>query len=89
MKNVVEHVGNVYSRNEIGGIKLLTDKNNQWNYVELKMSESKEGRGILANISQNALTNYKLFNSNNNIISWWSEFRAKNNFQDQILREFK
>jgi len=44
LKNV-EHVGNIYRLNEIGDI----------NIIELKMSESKKGRGKLANFSQKLL----------------------------------
>ena len=81
----VDHVGNVYGGNEVGDIKLLTGGGTQWNYIELKMSESKKGKGTLANISQDALTNSNLFNSNNTMS--WSGFRGNNNFEDQILSE--
>ncbi len=80
-----EHIGNIYGSYEIGDIKLLIDGMPVWTYIELKMSESKKGKGTLANISQNALTSSNLF-KHKNILSW-SEFREKNNFSNIILNK--
>lgn len=80
-----EHVGNTYGEVEIGDVKFLVKDNSDWIYIELKMSESKKGKGTLANISQDALTTSKLF-SNKDILSW-SQFRNNNNFSQLILGE--
>jgi len=80
-----EHIGNIYGGYEIGDIKLLIDGMPDWTYIELKMSESKKGKGTLANISQNALSTSNLFKLKN-ILSW-SEFREKNNFSNIILNK--
>ncbi len=61
----VEHIGNTYSNNEIGDIKIRLKRSTEWIYIELKMSPSRTGRGTVANISQNALTNSNLFEGNN------------------------
>ena len=75
-----EHIGNTYGAGEIGDIKILTD---DWIYIELKMSESKKGKGTLANISQNALTVSNLFRKED--IMSWSEFRDHFNFPKRVL----
>ena len=80
-----EHIGNIYSGYEIGDIKLLIDGMHDWTYIELKMSESKKGKGTLANISQNALTTSNLFKPKN-ILSW-SEFRENSNFVNIVLNK--
>ena len=80
-----EHIGNTYSGGEIGDIKILTENNKNWIYIELKMSESKKGKGTLANISQDALTNSNLFKSRD--IYSWSKFRRVNDFDKLILDE--
>jgi len=82
-----EHIGNTYGAGEIGDIKILTD---DWIYIELKMSESKKGKGTLANISQNALTSSNLFKKED--IMSWSEYRNHLNFPKRIidiLNEYK
>jgi hypothetical protein len=78
----VEHIGNTYSNNEIGDIKIRSSNSTEWIYIELKMSQSRTGRGTVANISQNALTNSNLFEGNN--ITGWSDFREENAFRDRI-----
>ena len=80
-----EHIGNIYGSYEIGDIKLLVEEMPDWMYIELKMSESKRGKGTLANISQNALTTSNLFKSKN-ILSW-SEFRENNSFSTDVLNK--
>ena len=50
----------------------------------MKASESKEGKRTLANISQNAITEYNLIRGEN-ILSW-SAFRNLNNFEKQVER---
>jgi len=78
-----EHVGNTYSEGEIGDVKILTESSKNWVYIELKMSESKKGKGTLANISQDALTTSNLFKSKQ--IQSWSKFRNNNGFGKIIL----
>ncbi|MEJ2250877.1 MAG: hypothetical protein P8Y70_13140 [Candidatus Lokiarchaeota archaeon] len=80
-----EHIGNIYGKKEIGDIKLKNKNSNELWYLELKMSETKSGKGTLANISQNALTTSNLF-IGNNILSWY-EFRKKHNFRGEILED--
>lgn len=75
-----EHIGNTYGAGEIGDIKILiTD----WKYIELKMSESKKGKGTLANISQNALTLLNLFEDKN--MMSWSQYREYQGFPSKVL----
>jgi len=78
-----EHIGNIYGKGEIGDIKILTEKNTKWLYIELKMSETPKGKGTLANISQDALTTSKLF-SGSKIISW-NNFRKKKKFDQKVI----
>ncbi len=80
-----EHIGNIYGRGEIGDIKILTEKNTNWLYIELKMSETPRGKGTLANISQDALTTSKLF-SGSEILSW-NNFRKIKNFDQKVIDE--
>ncbi len=80
-----KHIGNIYSGNEIGDIKILARDSQNYFYVELKMSESKAGKGTLANISQDALSKTHLFLLEN-ILSW-SEFRKRNRYSETILNE--
>lgn len=65
------HLGNDYST--IGDVSFIADGREI--IIEAKMSDTKSGRGTLANISQNALTENKLFNGN---VDSWSEFRNEN-----------
>lgn len=80
-----EHIGNIYGKVEIGDIKILTEKNTNWLYIELKMSETPKGKGTLANISQDALTTSKLF-SGSNVLSW-NNFRKKKYFDQKVINE--
>ena len=80
-----EHIGNIYSKSEIGDIKIVTEENTDWQYIELKMSETPKGRGTLANISQDALTNSNLF-SGSKVLSW-SNFRDNQNFDQKVINE--
>lgn len=68
-----QHLGDSYDT--IGDIKIkLPD--NQVVFIETKMSDTKEGKGTKANISQDALTENGLFKGK---IKSWSEFRSDNN----------
>ena len=80
-----EHIGNIYGGNEIGDIKIQTEINPNWIYLELKMSESAKSKGTLANISQNALTTSNLFLEGKNLS--WSKFRDKNDFSRFVIDE--
>ncbi len=66
-----KHLGNDYAT--IGDVSFIA--NGHEVIIEAKMSDTKSGRGTLANISQNALTENKLFEGN---INSWSEFRNEN-----------
>ena len=70
-----EHNGNSYK--EPGDITLYQN-NGEKIFLELKKIQN--GRGTLANITQDAFTKYKVFNG----ISW-SNFRKNTGFQDKIL----
>lgn len=80
-----EHIGNLYSSREVGDIKLKLANVEDNIYLELKMSESKTGKGTLANISQDTLTSSQLFSSSQTLS--WSQFREQNNFRPRILEE--
>lgn len=80
-----KHIGNLYGKGEIGDIRILTNENPNWIYIELKMSESPKGKGTLANISQNALTTSNLFIGNN--VFSWNTFRKRNNFNQKVIHE--
>lgn len=87
----VEHIGNKYSGLR-GDIKIYK-KDGSVEYIELKASETEFGKGTLANISQNAITEYSLVNSKRRkkILSW-SEFRKWRNFRDfveKLLDEYE
>ncbi len=78
-----EWIGNKYNSG-IGDIK-IKKSNDEIEFIELKTSETPKGRGTLANISQNAITIYKLVGSRKNKILSWSEFRNKNKFSDKVI----
>lgn len=65
-----KHLGNNYTT--IGDVSFISD--GQEVVIEVKMSDTKSGRGTLANISQNALTENSLFDAG---ADSWSEFRDK------------
>lgn len=65
-----KHLGNDYST--IGDISFVSDGREA--LIEVKMSDKKTGLGTKANISQNALTENKLFG---NSVESWSDFRNK------------
>ena len=81
----VEHIGNIYGKGEIGDIKILTENDPRWLYIELKMSETPRGKGTLANISQDALTNSKLFFGDN--LFSWNNFRNNKHFDHKVIDE--
>lgn len=66
-----KHLGNDYAT--IGDISFIAGGHEV--IIEVKMSDTKSGRGTQANISQNALTENKLFKSQTDS---WSEFRNEN-----------
>lgn len=69
------HIGNTYENR--GDIKLMLPAKVE-KYLELKFVDS--GKGTLANISQDALTNLGIFD----VISW-SDFRERNNHRKTII----
>lgn len=83
-KNIkeAEWIGNEY--NSGGDIK-IKKSDDGIEFIELKTSETSKGRGTLANISQNAITIYKLIESEDNKILSWSEFRNINKFSDKVI----
>lgn len=86
----VEAIGNEYI-NLLGDIK-ITNKNNEIKIIELKTSETEKGRGTLANITQNALTQYLLITNKNEKVLSWSEYRFKNEFSklvEKLLDSYK
>ncbi|OGY48785.1 MAG: hypothetical protein A3J65_03820 [Candidatus Buchananbacteria bacterium RIFCSPHIGHO2_02_FULL_45_11b] len=81
----VRHLGNDYAT--IGDISFMYY--GQEIIVEAKMSDKKSGRGTKANISQNALTENKLFGGG---VDSWSEFRNKKRHDLWVMKyldEFK
>jgi hypothetical protein len=72
-----EHVGNSYD--SIGDIKII-NKNNQIFFIELK--KINQGRGTLANISQDALTKYGIFP----MAMSWSDYRANTSFDEKVIK---
>jgi hypothetical protein len=71
------HIGNEYGK-EVGDIKLIM-RDDSTHFLELKASETPFGRGTLANISQNAITEYELLIPPiNGTIQSWSDFREAN-----------
>lgn len=81
----VKHIGNQYGQTR-GDLELIT-KSHKTVYIELKASETESGKGTLANISQDALTEYGLVSSQGKkkLLSW-SEFRETKNFKQKIKR---
>lgn len=79
----VKHIGNKYSGLR-GDIK-ISQEDGSVKYIELKASETQFGKGTLANISQNAITEYGLVtNKRGEKILSWGKFREKNNFRNQV-----
>ncbi len=79
------HLGNDYTI--IGDISFIS--NGREIIIEVKMSDKKTGLGTKANISQDALTENKLFESG---IDSWSEFRDKKQHDLWVMKylnEFK
>jgi len=74
-----QHLGNRYDT--VGDIMIKTDKGEK--YFEVKMSDSKLGIGTKANISQNALTEYRLFK---NKAKSWKEFRSQRKHQQWVMK---
>lgn len=80
-----KHLGNDYTT--IGDISFISD--GQEVIIEVKMSDKKFGLGTKANISQNALTENKLFEGG---VDSWSEFRNKKQHDLWVMKylgEFK
>lgn len=78
-----KHIGNQYGGLR-GDIKIW-QKNGSVKYIELKASETRFGKGTLANISQNAVTEYGLIaNKKGEKILSWREFREKENLRNKI-----
>ncbi len=77
------HVGNEYGT-EMGDIKLIME-DRAAHYLELKSSETPFGRGTLANISQDSVTEYELLipPSGSKILSW-SAFRELHGLRPAI-----
>jgi len=76
----VRHVGNRYGVLR-GDIEITTQKNKRI-FIELKASESRSGKGTLANISQNSLTLYGLIGKKDGKKPLsWSKFRRKVSFK--------
>jgi len=77
-----DHIGNRY---DIIGDILINDGSNDF-YLEIKMSEKKASKGTLANISQDALTEFNLFYGN---VKSWSQFRKINNHDQFVINELQ
>lgn len=75
-----KHLGNDYTT--IGDISFISGENEI--IIEVKMSDKKSGLGTKANISQNALTDNKLFGGN---VDSWSEYRDRKG-HDLWVREY-
>lgn len=80
-----DHLGNRYDNTSDILLKLPHEKL----YLEIKMSETKSGIGTKANISQNAMTENRLFIGK---VKSWSNFREEknhdrwiNNYLNQII----
>lgn len=81
----VKHIGNQYGQTR-GDLQLIT-KSNKTVYIELKASETRKGKGTLANISQNALTEYSLISDHGKKKPLsWGEFRETRKFSQRIKR---
>lgn len=77
------HVGNEYGT-EMGDIKLIMEDSSA-HYLELKASETPFGRGTLANISQDSVTEYELLiPPAGSRIQSWSEFRERQGLRSAI-----
>lgn len=73
----VRHLGNRYE--DAGDISIIS--RGEKKIIELKMSDTKLGTGTKANISQNALTDCKLFRNN---VKSWSLFREEKNHKNWV-----
>uniref|UniRef100_A0A7J2TB30 Uncharacterized protein n=1 Tax=Ignisphaera aggregans TaxID=334771 RepID=A0A7J2TB30_9CREN len=74
-----EFIGRTYS--EPGNIKLFL-ADGRVAYIELKLVES--GKGTRANLGQNALTEFGLFEGD--VVLSWQEFRRRKNFDGEVLK---
>ena len=72
-----EHLGNRYDN--AGDIKVISQGKEF--FIEIKMSDTKRGKGTKANISQNALTENYLFRGNPKS---WSDFRKDKKHQSWV-----
>lgn len=72
-----EHLGNRYDN--AGDIKVISQGKEF--FIEIKMSDTKRGKGTKANISQNALTENYLFRGNPKS---WSDFRKDKKHQNWV-----
>jgi hypothetical protein len=77
--NKTIHIGNTYGQS-LGDIKLILS-DERIIYIELKYLNS--GSGTRANISQNALTDYKIFPNSKS----WSIFREEENHDSWVLKK--
>lgn len=79
----LRHIGNRYGALR-GDIEVIAQKKKRV-FIELKASESRKGKGTLANISQDALTLYGLIGKKNSQKPLsWSEFRKRAGFREKI-----
>jgi hypothetical protein len=81
-RNYAEQIGATFHGNKSFDIGDLTLESGE--IIEIKSSKNGNSFGTLANIGQNSLTKYKLFNT----ISW-EDYREKNNFNNFKLNIFK
>lgn len=83
--NSITHLGNRYDNT--GDILIISGGKKF--FIEIKMSDTKEGIGTKANISQDALTENNLFSGT---AKSWSEFRGQKNHEKWVqnyLNKFK
>jgi len=78
--NLARHLGNRYDNT--GDILIISGSKKF--FIEIKMSDTKSGIGTKANISQDALTENKLFIGN---IKSWSQFRRETK-HDKWVKEY-
>lgn len=77
------HIGNKYGES-LGDVQLISDNNQESIFLELKYLTSKSSSGTRANISQNALTDYCIFENTKS----WSDFRTDRKHYDWVIKEF-
>jgi len=80
MFDIATHIGNTYGIS-LGDIKFSSSKNNDELFIEVKFLKS--GYGTRANISQDALTEYGIFEN----ASHWSCFREKVGHDKWVLEK--